>query len=155
MAAIRDRFVDDAVARDKYSSLHLHLLSVRPEPGWLTSFGELEATIGYRVSDPTQPRRPLWFGSRVGLDRSQSLTRQVGWHARAVGVEEEALVFVRGEGSLASAGTPARRRFSIRETLPPHDPGPWPEDFTVSREQIYDNMGRVTGGSENASDDDH
>ena len=46
-------------------------------------------------------------------------------------------------------------RFSIEEILPPHDPGPWPEGFMVSREQIYDDMGRLTGGPENASGDDH
>ena len=46
-----------------------------------------------------------------------------------------------------TSGSPRRlwRRFSIREILPPHDPGPWPEGFTVSREQIYDGIGRLTG----------
>ena len=63
-------------------------------------------------------------------------------------VEEETTEFVRREVSPKSAETPARRRrFSIREILPPHDPGSWPQDFTVSREQIYDDMGRLTGRS--------
>ena len=44
-----------------------------------------------------------------------------------------------------------QRRFSIREILPPHDPDPWPKGFTGSREQMYDDMGRLTGGPENAS----
>ena len=70
-------------------------------------------------------------------------------------IEAETLVFARGDVSPASAGTPApRQRFSIREILPPHDPGPWPEGFTVSREQTYDDMGRLTGGPEIASGDD-
>ena len=44
------------------------------------------------------------------------------------------------------AEEPARQgRFSIREILPPHDPGSWPQGFTVSREQIYDDMARLTG----------
>lgn len=30
-----------------------------------------------------------------------------------------------------------RDAFSISEILPPYDPGPWPEGFTASREQIY------------------
>ena len=52
------------------------------------------------------------------------------------------------------AETPARqRRFSIREILPPYDPGVWPQGFTVSREQIYDDMGRLTGGPEDSSGD--
>ena len=42
---------------------------------------------------------------------------------------------------------PRRQRFSIREILPPHDPGAWPQGFTASREQIYDDTGRPSGGS--------
>ena len=53
-----------------------------------------------------------------------------------------------------SVKAPARqRRFSIREILPPYDPGSWPQGFTVSREQIYDDMGRLTGGPEDSSGD--
>ena len=60
----------------------------------------------------------------------------------------------RQEARAESAEAPARRRgFSIREILPPHDPGSWPQDFTVSREQMYDDMGRLTGGPEDLSGD--
>ena len=118
--------------------------------GWLTIFGEFEAVIGYRVSDPARPRSAL--GARLkGGTRPQPISRPAGGgmaDSRAVGVEAKkpSCSCVRWTGSLASAGTPARqRRFSIREILPPHDPGPWPEGFTVSREHIYDNMGRLTG----------
>ena len=52
------------------------------------------------------------------------------------------------------AEAPARQgRFSIREILPPYDPGSWPQGFTVSREQIYDDMARLTGGPEDSSGD--
>ncbi len=61
--------------------------------------------------------------------------------ARKAKVEETA-----AEAARASGGEPIRRRRrSILELLPPHDPGPWPEGFTVSREQIYDDDGRLTG----------
>ena len=54
-----------------------------------------------------------------------------------------------------SVGAPVwQRKFSIREILPPCHPGAWPEGFTVSREQIYDDMGRLTGGPEKAAGDD-
>ena len=60
----------------------------------------------------------------------------------------------RQEARSESAEAPARQRgFSILEILPPHDPGSWPQDFTVSREQIYDDMGRLTGGPEDLSGD--
>ena len=58
---------------------------------------------------------------------------------------------------LEPAEEPARQgRFSIREILPPYDPddpGSWPQGFTVSREHIYDDMARLTGGPEDSSGD--
>lgn len=64
------------------------------------------------------------------------------------------------EGYSSSVGTrmrprkPDRKRaFNLDRDFPPWDPGPWPEGFTVSREQIYDDMGRLTGGPEDVSGD--
>ena len=57
-------------------------------------------------------------------------------------------------GPPESAEAPARRRrFSIREILPPHDVGSWPQDFTVRREQIHDDVGRLTEWAEDLSGD--
>ena len=155
MAAIRDRLVSDVAARDNYSSLHRHLLSVRPEPEWRTTFGELEAILGYRLPDSARLHRPLWSSSKVSTDHNDSLVQQTtGWLAREVVIEAEtpALVY--------SAGTPERpekadrkRAFNLDRDFPPWDPGPWPEGFTVSREQIYDDMGRLTGGPEDVRGD--
>ena len=155
MAAIRERFVSEAIARDRYSSLHRHLLAVLPEPEWRTTFGELEAILGYRQPGSARLRRPLWPSSKVGIGHGYTLAWQAAeWLIREMDVEEETTKFVRREAPPESAEAPARRRrFSIREILPPHDPGSWPQDFTVSREQIYDDMGRLTGGSEDLSGD--
>lgn len=157
MAAMRDRFVDDAAARDQYSSLHRHLLSVRPEPEWRTTFGELEAVHSYGLPVPARLRRPLWSNSRIDID--YLLAQQAArWHLRGAGIEAETVVSVSvlQEMSLDRTVVPARQQgFSIREILPPHDPGPWPKGFTVSREQIYDDMGRLTGGPENMPGDNH
>lgn len=71
-----------------------------------------------------------------------------------MGVEEEKMEAARREVSPEPAASPTRRRFSIREVLPPHDPGSWPRGFTVSREQIHDDMGRLTGGPDELPDDD-
>lgn len=152
---MRDRFVDDAAARDKYSSLHRHLLSVRPEPEWRTTFGELEAVISYGLPVPARLRRPLWADSRIDIDHL--LARQAAtMRLRDAGMELETAVSVFQEISLGRTAVPARQQgFSIREILPPHDPGPWPKGFTVSREQIYDDMGRLTGGPEDMPGDDH
>ena len=155
MTATRDQLIRDAAARGKYAPLYRHLLSAHPEPEWRTTFGEVEAILGFHLPDSARLHRPWWSNSKKGSGHSHALAWQAaGWRTREVDLEAETLVFVRGRASLSSAGTPARRRFSIGEILPPHDPGPWPEGFTVSREQIYDDMGRLTGGPENASGDD-
>ena len=155
MAAMQGRFVDDAAARDKYSSLHRHLLSVRPEPEWRTTFGEFEAAFSYRLPVSARLRRPLW--SNLRIDIGHSLARQAARRRlQEVGTEAQTTVSVFQEASPSPTVTPARQQgFSIREILPPHDPGPWPEGFTVSREQIYDDMGRLTGGIEDMPSDDH
>ena len=73
---------------------------------------------------------------------------------RKMDVEDKTKEIVRREAPPEPAEAPARqRRFFIREILPPHDPGSWPQSFTVSREQIYDDMGRLTGGPEDSSGD--
>ena len=86
----------------------------------------------------------------VGIGRGYTLVRQAAERIiREMDAEEmETREAARQEARSESAEAPARHRgFSIREILPPHDPGSWPEDFTVSREQIYDDMGRLIGGS--------
>ncbi len=61
----------------------------------------------------------------------------------------------------ATMGLPVQRRarrpgrdFNLDRDFPPWNGGPWPEGFTVSREQIYDDMGRLTGGPEGESGSD-
>ena len=148
--------VRDAATRGKYAPLYHQLLSAHPEPEWRTTFDEIEAILGFRLPDSARLHRPWWSNSKKGNGHSHSLAWQAaGWRTREVDLKAETLVFVRREDAPGPAGAPARRRrFSIREILPPHDPGPWPEGFTVSREQIYDDMGRLTGGPENAPGDD-
>ena len=154
MAAIRDRLVIDVTSREGYSSLYRHLLSVRPEPEWRTIFGELEAILGYRPPDSARPHRPLWSNSKVGTGHGHSPVRQATWPAREAGIEAETRVFTYSAGTRERVGNVDRKRaFNLDRDFPPWDPGPWPEGFTVSREQIYDDMGRLTGGPEDVSGD--
>ena len=157
MSSTRDQLVREAAARGKYAPLYRHLLSARTEPEWRTTFGELEAILGFRLPDSARLHRPWWSNSKKGSGHSHALAWQAaGWQTREVDIEAETLVFARSAGSSATGGSPTqRRRFSIAEILPPHDPGPWPEGFTVSREQMYDEIGRLTGGPESVSGDDH
>ena len=155
MAAIRDRLVVDVTSRDGNSSFYRHLLSVRPEPEWQTTFGELEAILGYRPPESARPHRPLWSSSKVGTGHSYPGDQQAaGWLTRETGIEAETPVFAYSVGTCARPGKVDRKRaFNLDRDFPPWDPGPWPEGFTVSREQIYDDMGRLTGGPEDVSGD--
>ncbi len=155
MISMQDRFVDDVAARDNYSSFYRHLLSVRPEPEWRTTFGALEAVLSCRLPVSTQPLRPLRSNPRMDTDHSLA-QRAARLRLQDAGIETMTTVPVFQEIPPESTAVPARQQgFSIREILPPHDPGPWPNGFTMSREQIYDDMGRLTGGSENMPGDNH
>ncbi len=153
--AMQERFVDDVAARDKYSSFHRHLLSMRPEPEWRTTFGALEAVLGSRLPVSTQPRRPLWSNPR--MDNDHSLAQQAArWRLQNGGIKTRTTVLAFQEMPPEPNTVPVRQQgFSIREILPPYDPGPWPDGFTMSREQIYDDMGRLTGGHEDMPGDNH
>ena len=108
-----------------------------------------------------RPRHPRFaVHSKVGIDHGYTLVRQAAERIiRKMNVEDKTREVAsreaaRQEARPESAEAPARQRgFSILEILPPHDPGSWPQDFTVSREQIYDDMGRLTGGPEDLSGD--
>ena len=155
MVAIRDWLVVDVTSREGCSSLYRHLLSVRPEPEWRTTFGEIEAILGYRPPDSARPHRPLWSSSKVGTVHSYSPVRQAAaWPTREADIEAETWVFAYSAGTRERVGNVDRKRaFNLDRDFPPWDPGPWPEGFTVSREQIYDDMGRLTGGPEDISGD--
>ena len=150
MVAMQDWLVVDVASRDRYSSLAGHLLSVRPEPEWRTTFGELEAILGYRPPDTARLHRPLWAITKVGSGHGHSFLRQeTAWPAREADINADAPVFAYSAGTHERFGNAGRRhRFNLDRDFPPWDPGPWPEGFTVSRDQIYDDRGRLTGGPE-------
>ena len=141
----RQRLVRDAAARGKYAPLYRSLCA-RAAPKWRATFAEIEAILGFRLPDSARRHRSWWSNRRKGGGHGHALAwQEAGWRTRAVDLVGETLVFER----LPDAPEPRRRRrFSIAEILPPHDPGPWPECFTASREQIYDDTGRLTGGPE-------
>ena len=149
MTTTRDRLVRDAAARGKYAPLYRHLLSVHsPEPAWRTTFGEIEAILGFRLPDSARLHRPWWSNSKKGNGHSHALAWQAaGWRTRAINVEAETLVFERADVAPIETAAPAgRKKFDLDEFWPAIPGGSWPEGFTVSREQIYDELGRLTGG---------
>ncbi len=151
----REELVRDAAARGKYAPLYRHL-SARSEAEWRASFGEVEAILGFRLPDSARLYRPWWSNRRKGGGHGHALAWQAaGWRTGAIDLEAETLVFRRAEDAPAQAGQPPRgRRFDVDEFWPPIRSGSWPPGFTVGREQIYDEAGRLTGGPQDDPEGD-
>ena len=60
---IREGLVSSAAARGKYAPLYHHL-SARSEAEWCTSFGEVEAILGFRLPDSARRYRGWWSNRR-------------------------------------------------------------------------------------------
>ena len=151
--AIRERAALDAAARSKYAPLYRHLL-LAPGAVWQTGFREIEGILGFRLPNSARLHRSWWSNPRAGAGHHGHAVawRAAGWRARAVNLEAETVEFER----LARRPEPETPRAPEAAT-PEQDPwldghwparslGLWPLGFTVSREQIYDDEGRLTGG---------
>ena len=156
MTAVRERLVREAAARGKYAPLYRHLLAMAG-PDWRTSFAEVEAVLGFRLPDSARLHRPWWANSAKGNGHSHALAWQAaGWKTGRVDLDTETLVFAREEddSDRPLAAARGKKNFDIDEILPVIRGGSWPPGFTVSREQIYDEFGRLTGGPQDEIPED-
>ncbi len=151
MSAERDQRRRDGGVPRKYAPLYRRLLSTPTEREWRTTFRELEAILGFRLPDRARAHGPWWSNSGAGRGHGHSRCwRAAGWRTKEVDVDAETLVFARSpDDSRPEKPSATQRKFTLDEVLSASDLGPWPEGFTVSREQIYDDMGRLTGGTGN------
>ena len=149
MASTREQLVRDAAARGKYAPLYRHLVSIPAWPEWRATFGDVEAILGFRLPDSARLYRPWWANQNKGAGHSHALSwYAAGWKTREVDLEAETLVFSR-------VSSPGRKRsFDIDEFWPPVPGGSWPPGFIASREQLYDESGRLTGGPQSADEND-
>ena len=156
MSATRDRLVREAAARGKYAPLYRHLLAMAG-PDWRTSFAEIEAVLGFRLPDSARLHRPWWANSAKGNGHSHALAWQAaGWKTGEVDLDAETLVFAQEDepAERPAEAAPKKKKFDIDKVLPVIHGGSWPPGFTVSREQIYDEFGRLTGGPQDDIADD-
>ena len=149
MARIREQLVRDAAARGKYAPLYRHL-STRAGSRWRTTFSEVEKILGFELPASARLYRPWWANQKKDAGHSHALAWQAaGWTTRKVDLEAEALVFAREDVTpVGGAGPDIRKSFDLDTLWPTIPGGTWPEDFTVSRGQIYDESGRLTGGAQ-------
>ena len=144
----RERLLREAAARGKYAPLYRRLSASRGAE-WRASFGEIEAILGFRLPVSARLHRPWWSNRKKGGGHSHALAWQAaGWRTRSIDLEAETLVFERAASAPAGV-SPRKRRFDVDRDWPPISGGDWPPGFTVGREQIYDESGRLTGGPQN------
>jgi len=136
----RTELIKSTAKRGKYAPLYRHLRSLRG-PEFRTSFGALEAILGFRLPNSARVHRPWWSNSSAGNGHSHALAWQAaGWTTEAVDLNAETLTFRRQDGLASQTST--RPAVDLDEAFPRHNPGPWPQGFTLSRDQIYDGTGR-------------
>ena len=128
-------------ANSRKGSGHSHALAWQAA-GWRTARVDLEAETLVFEREAEAPAETDSIRYEGGGD---DMTRH------GAGLREEP----------ATMGLPprpgARRRgrdVDLDRDFPPWNGGPWPEGFTASRERIYDDMGRLTGGPEDDSGSD-
>ncbi len=154
MATPRYRLVQEAASRGKYAPLYRHL-SARTGSRWRASFAEIERILDFVLPDSARLYRPWWSNPKRDGGHSHALAWQAaGWKTSAVDLDAETLTFERvGDEKPAPDTANVRKPFDLDEFWPAISGGSWPEGFTVSREQIYDGDGRLTGGPQDDARD--
>ncbi|MDE0415584.1 MAG: hypothetical protein OXI95_01435 [bacterium] len=139
VAGGRKNIAREAAANGKYALLYKSL-STRPGSRWRTTFSEIEAVLGFKLPPSARHHRPWWANQRHGGGLGHSLAWQAaGWQTAQVDLAAETLVFEREEGVGPPTGqAKSTRPFVLARDFPAMDMGPWPEDFAVRREEIYD-----------------
>lgn len=129
------------VVRGKYSRLYAHLQNQGGQE-WKTTFYEVERILGFELPDSARVHRP-WWSNHIDGGHSQALAWQIaGWRVSAVDLEEESLVFQRlNSKEQSEEGGTTRKKIDIDDFLTPHNPGPWPKGFKLTREWMYEEEG--------------
>ncbi|MYE11034.1 MAG: hypothetical protein F4X99_05105 [Gammaproteobacteria bacterium] len=152
MSATRNKLAREAAQRGKYAPLYRHLAGMSTME-WPVSFGELEAILGFDLPASARLYRPWWSNQRRGTGHSHALAWYVaGWKTRSVDLESETLVFERVGNLVEEAHATYGSEFDLDEIWPAVPGGSWPPGFTVSRDKIYDDWGRLTGGPEDQTE---
>ena len=126
-------------ANSRKGSGHSHALAWQAA-GWRTARVDLEAETLLFIREPEPAAEAGSLHYEQGEDSMNELTAGLREALPAAGLHRR-----------PAAGSKARD-WNLDRDFPPWNGGPWPEGFTVSREQIYDDMGRLTGGPEDDSE---
>ena len=131
MAIDRDQKYREMAIRGKYQRLHAHLCGPRTQE-WKTSFGEIEAILGFELPASARLHRPWWANQSSGNGHSQALAWGIaGWETAEVDMDAETLLLRRKQPEAIRAAT-------LDEVWPVRSVGSWPDDLSLRREDIYD-----------------
>ena len=127
----RDIEYRQMAVRGKYQRLYEYLSNL-PIQEWRTSFGEIEAIIGFELPSSARRYRPWWANQEGNSGHSQALAwSAAGWETAQVDMNAETLLFRRKRAEDA----PKR---SFDEIWPSISIGEWPKDLSLRREDMYE-----------------
>ena len=154
MAQHRQQRASRAAARGKYAPLYRHLAALA-RPDWEVSFAEIETILGFALPASARLHRSWWANRTRSGGHSHALAwKAAGWKTTQVNLATATLVFKREDGTGIQTGQASPvHGFNLARDFPAVDMGPWPRDFKVSREEIYDDLGPLAGGPEGSPDD--
>ena len=119
------------VQRGKYQRLYSYLRSLQAQE-WRTSFGEIEAVVGFQLPPSARLHRPWWGNQKRSNGHSHALAWSVaGWETAEVDMDAETLLFRRRHPK-------AEARPSLDEAWPVHPTAVWPEGLSLRREDLYE-----------------
>ena len=131
MVIDRDQRFRAMAIRGKYQRLYRYLRGLQGQE-WRTSFGEIEAIVGFELPASARLHRPWWANQRRGAGHSQALAwRVAGWETAEVDMDAEELLFRRKRPMPVP-------RLPLDEAWPVHPTAVWPEGLSLSREDLYE-----------------
>ena len=134
MAIDRDQQHRQMADRGKYQRLYRHLCALEGQE-WRTTFGEIEAVIGFELPLSARLHRPWWGNQRGGNGHSHALAWSIaGWETAEVDMDAETLLFRRTNAKPV-------RKLSLDEVWPVHPTAVWPKGLSLRREDIYEDRG--------------
>ena len=126
MIDLENLYREQAVS-GKYRRLYEYLCDLK-ESEWSATFREVETIIGFKLPPEAHKYHPWWSDS--GFNQVRALLA-AGWKTAEVDMDAETVRFWRKDSLAARSRT-------LDEIWPARSFGPWPEDLTLRREDLYE-----------------
>ena len=131
MAMDRERKYREMALHGKSRRLYAHLCSLSGQE-WRTTFGEIEAIIGFELPASARLHRSWWSNQSGGNGHSQALAwGAAGWKTAEVNMDDETLLLRK------DSRPEATRKPGLDEIWRVHPTAVWPEGLSLRREDIY------------------